>query len=60
MNEHLLNLALDADFTAREIKAGQIPTRALFTNVKELAYLSEIDNLIEDAIEAAASGSKST
>ena len=50
MKYHLLDLALDADFTNKEIKAGLIPTRELFTNVKELAYLSEVDSVIEKAI----------
>ena len=56
MQYHLLELALDADFTNKEIKAGLIPTRSLFTNVKELAYLSEVDEIITKSIEAAASG----
>ena len=56
MDQHLLQLALDADFTNYEIKAGCVPTRALF-NVKELAYLSEVDGILMKAVEAAASGS---
>lgn len=56
MNKHLLQLAVDADFTNQEIKAGLIPTRSLFSNVKELAYLCEVDEVIENAIEATASG----
>lgn len=56
MNEHLLQLALDADFPSRETKAGLISTRALFTNVKELAYVCEVDEVLKKAIEATASG----
>jgi hypothetical protein len=50
MQNHILQLALDADFTNSEIKAGLVPSRALFTDVKELAYLSEVDGIISDAI----------
>jgi len=53
---YLLELAIDADFTSRQIKAGLIPTRSLFSNVKELAYLCEVDEVIKNAIEATASG----
>lgn len=50
MNQHLLQLALDADFTSRETTAGLIPSRTLFTDVKELAYICEVDNVIRNAI----------
>ena len=57
MNEELLQLALDADFMNYEIKAGCTPTRSLFTNVKELAYVCEVGEVIRKAVfEAAASG----
>jgi len=54
--EDLINLAVDADFTNREKSAGLTPTRALFSNVKELAYLCEVDGALSKGIEAAASG----
>jgi hypothetical protein len=54
---NLLQLALDADFTNYEIKTGCTPTRALFTNVKELAYIYEVGEIIRNAVnEATASG----
>jgi hypothetical protein len=50
MQYHLLELALDADLTNKEIKAGLIPTRALFTDVKELTYPSELKPLSSHGI----------
>jgi hypothetical protein len=44
----LLQLALDCDFYNNEIKAGLIPSRALFPDVRELAYLSEINQIIDN------------
>jgi len=52
----LLQLACDADFYSTEVKAGLIPSRALFKDVKELAYLCEVDTVLRNAIEATASG----
>lgn len=53
---NIIEKACDADFTNSELKAGLIPTRALITDVKELAYLSEVDDVLIRAIEKAASG----
>jgi hypothetical protein len=50
MDQHLLQLAVDCDFMNYEIKAGCIPTRSLFTDVNELAYISEVDSVIEAAL----------
>ena len=52
----LLQLALDADFTSSEDRVGLIPTRSLFKDVKELTYISEVDRVLIEAIEATASG----
>ena len=58
MKYHLLELALDADYTNSEIKAGLTPTRALFKDVKELAYISEVDGIIEAALMRVGTSSK--
>ena len=54
---NLLQWALDADIYNKELKAGLIPTRSLFNNVKELAYVCEVGEIIRKAVsEATASG----
>lgn len=54
---NLLQQALDADLYTRESNmASVIPTRTIFDDVKELAYLGEVDEVLRKGIEAAASG----